>query len=981
MNNNNNIDSDIPKLADINKKSTKNISLSTQGSPECYSHGSSNHTTHNTEGHHQHHHHHHTHEVPIDSGNNLSKTDIENGGTLKVLSNTSVDAGTTMKSPVQIAIPSNVLRHFKNQNKDISTLSLSSIPNEKNYEFNARINAEDGDSEVSIARFSWEGVTTDDDMNDDELLLQDDDTIQEKEQFKTQPQPILSSLSRSEDRPGYPNGLKLSPSSYVVSDTERSNKNTSTRINSGLGKKNKIVQQKLVYSDNEASIPPLSESITKDKTRNILLDRKHPSSPLSYTSTRKQASLPLTTDLRNSNKKYSTVDLESKPISPLDYKKERILPSTNVANIDIPTKNHHHHHHHHHHQLVTTDNEIRKTSSSLNFSGNDINKNVSISSTKCNEITKNLLLLKTSESKKPPLLSRELHERKKSPSPQLSGKPPISTSTSPVTKSLSTFLGNPATLSNNSNNPSTTSFTTILPNSNVPNNAKSPTNTSSINTSNSKMNSSSNSRKEVKEIILLKTETFLVYNTGKHLHNYNRIPIISENSFDMKPSKILKPSFYKALIEEKKLDKAYSILDYKHSSHPDSTMVTTNDCYKKCKVNKLKEEELYLSSSSNSTDDSNEKLIPKVVNKNSIIGPDEFRLINRISNRIYNILEDEKENIPQPKSSTGTFSHIYGKPIAVIGEGSYGVLKLCSRPATEKDDYGSYSRTYNDGKNVYFAIKEFARPKLYSSKKFSTKITSEFIIGHSLNEFSQRSKKTSFYPNIFNLLVTDKTFIEVMEFCAAGDLFTLMNNKLKNNKVFHPLEADCIFKQILYAIKYMHDHCVAHCDIKPENILLHKDGLVKVCDFGVSQVFQTGWEKNPHYQKGARGSEPYVAPEEFIKDHKYDPKLSDCWSCGIIYCNLLMIDEPLWKVAIASKDPIFKDYCHQIVHTKKFQLIETKFKHINAEHNENQKQTIYGILRWEPEKRLTVTQVLETHWMRHTICCVDYLHRREHTNH
>ena len=74
-------------------------------------------------------------------------------------------------------------------------------------------------------------------------------------------------------------------------------------------------------------------------------------------------------------------------------------------------------------------------------------------------------------------------------------------------------------------------------------------------------------------------------------------------------------------------------------------------------------------------------------------------------------------------------------------------------------------------------------------------------------------------------------YCEVMEYCAGGDLFTLI---IASGKLEY-MEADCFFKQLIKGVVYMHDVGVCHRDLKPENLLLTSNGILKITDFGNSE--------------------------------------------------------------------------------------------------------------------------------------------------
>ncbi|KAL3237361.1 Serine/threonine-protein kinase HAL5 [Nakaseomyces bracarensis] len=419
-------------------------------------------------------------------------------------------------------------------------------------------------------------------------------------------------------------------------------------------------------------------------------------------------------------------------------------------------------------------------------------------------------------------------------------------------------------------------------------------------------------------------------------------------------------------------------------------------------------------------DDSDRK-IPKIVNPYAAVGSEELKLINTLSEKMRaglkkksmkssssspaNSVPNSKQPSPVASSTSlaSKFHHTlvtctekYGDPVGIIGHGSYGVVRVCSRPLLISDTIPYCS--YSNGKRLFFAVKVLKPKQNDQLEKFSTRVTSEFIIGHSLsrkhktdqnpakNSNTHINKRTNHKnqrkhewgsPNIlkiFDLMETNSTFIEVMEFCPAGDLHALLVSRSKSGSgigaPLHPLEADCFMKQLLRGVNYMHDHGIAHCDLKPENILFLPNGLLKICDFGTSSVFQTAWEKHVHFQSGIMGSEPYVAPEVFLLTKEYDPRLIDCWSCGIVYCTMVF-GHYLWKVALENKDSLYASFLQEMKEESQFYLFED-LRHVNTDLNKLRKNILYNIFQWNPEKRITVENVLQSSWMKHTRCCIKY---------
>jgi len=92
--------------------------------------------------------------------------------------------------------------------------------------------------------------------------------------------------------------------------------------------------------------------------------------------------------------------------------------------------------------------------------------------------------------------------------------------------------------------------------------------------------------------------------------------------------------------------------------------------------------------------------------------------------------------------------------------------------------------------------------------------------------------------------------------------------------------------QACRAFDYAHKRGIVHRDIKPGNVMLSKDGVVKVVDFGIARVLE-----NSRTQTGMLiGTFAYMSPEQYHGEHANER--SDIWSFGVLVYELLCYQRP-----------------------------------------------------------------------------------------
>lgn len=224
-------------------------------------------------------------------------------------------------------------------------------------------------------------------------------------------------------------------------------------------------------------------------------------------------------------------------------------------------------------------------------------------------------------------------------------------------------------------------------------------------------------------------------------------------------------------------------------------------------------------------------------------------------------------------------------------------------------------------------------------------IMNDLFYSHFKNELIIHSQiRHTGITQLKDVIVDQNNIYVILELCDFGDLndIVIQTGGLSEARARH------YFRHIMGAISYIHSLNVAHRDIKLENILISKDDIAKLTDFGLCKRVTS--ENTPMLT--ACGTLVYAAPE-ILREGSYNGMAADIWSAGIVLYAMVSGHFPWYEDQRLPPE--------KLTHEISKQILDGNIELPNGTYEI--RDLLMNMLANDPSERPSATDVLMHPWM------------------
>ncbi|OAL34014.1 hypothetical protein AYO20_06662 [Fonsecaea nubica] len=244
-----------------------------------------------------------------------------------------------------------------------------------------------------------------------------------------------------------------------------------------------------------------------------------------------------------------------------------------------------------------------------------------------------------------------------------------------------------------------------------------------------------------------------------------------------------------------------------------------------------------------------------------------------------------------PDSASGMTAH-RREAVRLAQEQQRAVVEKCKRSKQAEPDYafdeligkGSFGRVYkgrqlSTSKVVAIKVLDIDEADFHAFGDHKDEQIRDFNREIRILRQAQESGAENLNQMIEALPVHSQLWL-VCEYCPGGSVKTLMratNDRLSEKYIV------IVARELAKALKGLHQAGIMHRDVKAANVLIHQEGRLELCDFGVATILDTQTDK----RKTFIGTLHWMPPELWTENPEYSDEV-DVWEygCTIYECAM-----------------------------------------------------------------------------------------------